>query len=182
MVSLERRAALCFVVLAILWLGFSALPVSPASALDWPMFHHDLERTGVTPEHVTPPLALLWNSTIGYGVLSCPAVSGGLVYIGSYDYNVSALNATTGEKIWNYPTSGQVISSPAVSGGVVYIGSSYNDHHVYALNATTGAQIWNYTTGSNVWSSPAVCGGVVYVGSVDSRVYALNATTGAQIW
>jgi hypothetical protein len=111
---------------------------------------------------------------------SSPAVADGVVYVGSDDYNVYALNATTGTKIWNYPTGSTMYSSPAVADGVVYVGS--DDYNVYALNATTGTKIWNYPTGSTMYSSPAVADGVVYVGSDDYNVYALNATTGTKIW
>ena len=71
-------------------------------------------------------------------MLSSPAVANGVVYVGSDDHNVYALNATTGAKLWNYTTGGYVLSSPAVVNGVVYVGS--DDDNVYALNATTGAK------------------------------------------
>lgn len=129
---------------------------------------------------------------------SSPAVANGIVYIGSDDGNVYALNALTGVKIWNYTTSkqplysfgNQVTSSPAVSNGIVYVGSVGGN--VYALNASTGAEIWSYYTHPDrlygggyfhgVQASPAVADGVVYVGSVDGNMYALNASTGKQIW
>ena len=110
----------------------------------------------------------------------------GAVYIGSYDGNVYALNATTGTKLWNYSidssiesSPGSIYSSPAVVDGVVYIGSYDGD--VYALNATSGAKLWNYPTGKGIESSPAVLDGVVYVAS-DFVVYALNSSTGSEIW
>ena len=109
---------------------------------------------------------------------SSPAVVNSIVYIGSDDYNVYALNATTGSKIWSFGTGYYVDSCPAVANGVVYIGSE--DYNVYALNATSGSKIWSYPTSSQVESSPAVADGVVYVGSDDNNVYALNATTGTQ--
>ena len=48
--------------------------------------------------------AKLWNYTTGGVVFSSPAVVGGVVYIGSTDNNVYALNATDGAKLWNYTT------------------------------------------------------------------------------
>jgi outer membrane protein assembly factor BamB len=128
----------------------------------------------------------MWSyQTLG-AVQTSPAVSGGLVYVGSCDGGVYALNASTGSLVWKYQTWSSerhwpgVISSPAVSGGLVYVGSC--DDNVYALNASTGSLVWKYTTGFWVESSPAVSGGVVYVGSDDGDVYALNATTGALLW
>jgi outer membrane protein assembly factor BamB len=104
-------------------------------------------------------------------VESSPAVANGVVYVGSNDNNLYALNATTGANLWSYTPVG---SSPAVANGVVYVGS--NDNNLYALNATTGAKVWNYTTGGSVYSSPAVANGVVYVGSQDHNLYALGTT------
>jgi outer membrane protein assembly factor BamB len=121
-----------------------------------------------------------WSFTTGAAVESSPAVANGVVYVGSYDGNVYALNATTGAKLWSFTTADYVLSSPAVANGVVYVGS--DDSNVYALNASTGAKLWSFTTGSGVLSSPAVANGVVYVGSYDGNVYALNATTGAKLW
>ena len=91
-------------------------------------------------------------------------VSNGIVYVGSNDNKLYALNATNGAVIWNFTTGGYVISSPSISNGIVYFGSY--DHKVYAVDAQTGTEKWNYTTGSVVESSPVVGDGNVYVGSL----------------
>jgi len=87
---------------------------------------------------------LKWSYATEGAVWSSPAVSNGIVYIGSSDHNVYALNATTGAKIWNYTTGDQVGASPAIANGVVYIGSWSNN--VSALDARTGVMMWSYTT------------------------------------
>ena len=123
----------------------------------------------------------IWRYRTGFNVRSSPAVSDGVVYIGSRDHAIYALNASTGDLIWNYITEGEeVASSPAFSVGVVYVGSL--DHILYALNASTGVLLWNYTTGDLIYSSPTFSGGVVYVGSWDHNLYALNASTGVLLW
>jgi hypothetical protein len=144
----------------------------------------------------------VWKYATGSYVGSSPAVASGVVYVGSYDDNVYALNAATGALVWKYATGSYVGSSPAVASGVVYVGS-YDDN-VYAFSSstdwpmfhhdllhsgyststapTTNQTLWTYTTGSLVFSSPAVVGGVVYVGSYDNKTYALNASTGALVW
>ena len=63
---------------------------------------------------------------------SSPAVANGVVYVGSIDDNVYALNAATGAKLWGYTTGSYVDSSPAVANGVVYVGSY--DHNLYAFH------------------------------------------------
>jgi len=122
--------------------------------------------------------AKLWEHRLESRVESSPAVSDGVVYVGSSFANFYALDALTGNEIWSYPIMAR--SSPAVVDGRVFVGSL--DYNVYALNASTGAKIWNYTTGYVVDSSPAVAGGVVYIGSGDGNLYALNASSGAKLW
>jgi len=78
----------------------------------------------------------LWRYRTGFYVYSSPAVANGVVYVGSTDNNIYALNAGTGALLWKY-TTGAVQSSPAVANGVVYVASE--DYNVYALNASTGA-------------------------------------------
>jgi PQQ-like domain len=108
---------------------------------------------------------------------SSPAVVNGVVYVGSYDKNLYALNATTGTLLWKYTTGSYIeLSSPAVANGVVYFGSS--DNNLYALNAGTGVLLWQYTTGGIITCSPAVANGVVYIGSFDGNLYAFDLTGG----
>jgi hypothetical protein len=71
-------------------------------------------------------------------VESSPAVANGIVYVGSDDNNLYALNASAGTTIWTYGTTGLIDSSPAIANGVVYVGSE--DDSVYAFGAITVAQ------------------------------------------
>ena len=68
-----------------------------------------------------------WSYATGDAVGSSPTVSsdGSVLYIGSYDKNVYAINTTDGSKKWSYATGGEVHSSPTLSsdGSVLYIGS-----------------------------------------------------------
>jgi outer membrane protein assembly factor BamB len=56
-----------------------------------------------------------------------------VVYFGSVDGAVYALEAGTGKLRWRYQTDGPVASSPVVADGVVYVGSL--DGCLYALRA-----------------------------------------------
>ena len=103
-------------------------------------------------------------------------MANGVVYVGSYDDNVYALNASTGALLWKYTTGYDVESSPAVANGVVYVGSV--DHKVYALDASTGTKLGSYRAGDSVDSSPVVVNGLVYVGSEDGNVYAFGLPKG----
>jgi outer membrane protein assembly factor BamB len=78
-------------------------------------------------------LSLLWSFATGEPVDSSPAVANGVVYVGSNDKNVYALNASTGAKLWSYTTGGAVSSSPAVANGVVYVGSFNGKVYAFGL-------------------------------------------------
>lgn len=120
--------------------------------------------------------------------LSSPTIADGVVYIGSGDQHVYALDAATGARRWAFATGDVIHSAPAVSGGVVYIGSW--DRNLYALDAATGRERWRYTTGNDtliynqigIASSPAVVDGVVLVGGRDGHFHAVDAATGALKW
>jgi eukaryotic-like serine/threonine-protein kinase len=120
--------------------------------------------------------------------LSSPVVSNGLIYFGSGDANIYALDVSTGARKWKFKAGDVVHASPALENGTLYVGSW--DSYFYALDAATGKEKWRFKTGEDpdihnqqgIQSSAAVANGVVYFGCRDSKFYALDATTGKQLW
>jgi outer membrane protein assembly factor BamB len=126
------------------------------------------------------PTGPIWTFETGNEVYSSPAVVGGVVYIGSMDQNLYAIDAATGAERWRHAAGGAVSSSPAVADGVVYFGC--NDGRLYAIDAVSGERRWTFQTGAIIHSSPAVDRGVVYVGSRDNNVYAVDTLTAEERW
>jgi len=152
---------------------------------DWNKFHFDRRNSGYNRfENVLGPsnvanLGVTWSRKVGKtDNYSSPAVAEGVVYVGTTNGHLYALNASTGAVKWSRALG--ISSSPTVADGAVYVGSW--DQSVYALDASTGAIKWSYLTGGGVVSSPAVANGLVYVGSNDTKVYALRAASGALKW
>jgi outer membrane protein assembly factor BamB len=117
----------------------------------------------------------------GYDYMSSAAsVSNGIVYIGSADKNLYAIDAASGKQKWQFETKGLIRSTPAVSNGKVFFGSY--DHFVYALDATTGSLGWKVDTKREVVSSPLVVDGTVYLGGRCSDLFAFDAATGNVKW
>jgi len=153
-------------------------------------FRSDLNNTGVYDDWGRRPVPdLLWQYTTGAPVTSSPAVVDGIVYIGSRDRNLYALDAATGALLWKYDTMERndiVSSSPAVSNGVVYIGGLKTKIH--AIDALNGDFLWNYklpirtTVRSGLSSSAAVANGVVYIGNMDGSLYAFEEESGDLLW
>jgi len=120
--------------------------------------------------------------------LSSPVIAGGVVYFGSGDHNVYALDAATGKEKWRFRTGNVVHASPAVANGILYIGSW--DRNLYALSAKDGREIWRFQTGNDttiynqvgIASSASIADGVVFFGCRDGHFYAVDARTGKQKW
>lgn len=156
---------------------------------DWGEFRFDDSHSGYNPyENVLKPgnvsrLELDWTRGMGF-IEASPTVVGGIVYQGSGDNKLYALDATTGTLVWTFQTSSDVQSSAAVEAGVVYVGGSSDWPHgnVYAIDASTGALLWTYQSPKSIESSVVVADGIVYAGSHDGHVYALDASTGTLVW
>ncbi|HUT67064.1 MAG TPA: PQQ-binding-like beta-propeller repeat protein [Dehalococcoidales bacterium] len=193
---LKRRriiwlSTLGFILLVIIFLclyqftdvifGLSEEVESAPQSGDWTMFRRDLEHTGsINPDGNLPQGTLQWTFSTGGAIHSSPAVVDGVVYFGSRDSYIYALDAATGEELWSFKTGSWVESSPVVVNGVVYCGS--NDGDLYALNAATGTKLWSFEAEYAIRSSPAVANGVVYFGSDDYYVYAVDIATGKGLW
>jgi outer membrane protein assembly factor BamB len=155
---------------------------------NWSQFHFAPNHEGLNPyENVLNPstvrnLDLKWRFGTGLRVFSSPAVADGVLYVGSEDHFLYALNASTGAKLWSYGTGGYQYSSPAVMDGVVYFCSYNGGDAVYALNASTGVPLWSHSMTYPL--DPTVANGVVYItsGYNSITVSALNASTGAVLW
>lgn len=146
-------------------------------------------KTGALPHLSTDTAAIgrggdaakcLWSFECEDEVRGTPTYSTGVVYVGSYDNNLYALNAATGEFIWKYPTEGGVVSKPAVLEGNVYFGSE--DKRLYVVSARSGKIVWTYYTEGPVRSSPVLAEGHIFVGSDDGNLHAINAMAGRRAW
>ncbi len=86
----------------------------------WPTFHHDLTHSGYSNSPAPTTNHILWNYTTGGYVWRSFAIVNGIVYFGSNDMNLYALNASTGTLAWKYKT-GNAVNSPTVADGIVYV-------------------------------------------------------------
>src|SRR5438876_5270461 len=125
----------------------------------------------------------LWSYLAGAGVFSSPTVSGGVVYFGSTDGYLRAMDVRTGAQVWFDYLRDPIVGSPALVDRVLYVATRLR-RWIFALDAATGAIVWerklNAPTGAV--SSPIVAGGSVYVLTDDGTMLALDAATGGLRW
>jgi len=144
------------------------------------MLRRDSGFTGSDGSSVNAPLEKAWEFKAGGDIESSPAVAYGLVFFGSKDKKVYALDAIKGQIKWIFKTNKAVTSTPVVEDGVVYVASE--DKNLYALNADTGKKIWEFSTGEAICSTPAVGYGLVFFGCKNENIYALDVKTGKIKW
>lgn len=149
-----------------------------------------------------------WAFKTNGKIFSSPIVHDGIVYVGSEDGNLYAIEEKTGKTHWIFKTGGALHSSPAIFNNTAYIGSF--DGYYYAINIKTGHLKWKFKTGGEKWSGEIGFLGLkpadqymddlwdfflsspvihpdkqnpsVFFGSSDGNVYALNANTGDLKW
>ncbi|MBT6156289.1 MAG: PQQ-binding-like beta-propeller repeat protein [Planctomycetaceae bacterium] len=111
-------------------------------ASDWPLYRHDLSRSGFTKTNVSAKLETAWDIKLG-GRLTSPVIADGKVYVAQIDaHTITALNESSGQIDWRYTVGGRVDSPPSIVDGRVLFGSA--DGSVYCLRAADGELIWRY--------------------------------------
>ena len=163
------------------------------------MFRGNPRHTGVYGTGAMPTgsieLVYKWRFETGGKVRSTPAVSDGVVFVGSDDANLYAIDATSGRERWRVATGGKMSSSPAVVGNaVLFVGG---DGHLHSVRAEDGKPLWTFACQASLAfaftpgdprlfdyyaSSPTVKDGVAYFGSGDGHVYAVDAGKGTLLW
>jgi outer membrane protein assembly factor BamB len=149
-----------------------------------------------------------WKFKTEGKIFSSPALVNGVVYVGSEDGYLYAINAGTGMLKWKFKTGGPLHSSPRIYQTTVYVGSF--DGFYYAIDTDSGREKWKVKTNGERWmggkgylgmkptdqymsdpwefflSSANIESGsngtTVYFGSSDGNLYAVDALSGKVKW
>jgi outer membrane protein assembly factor BamB len=169
---------------------------------DWPMYRHDIARSGATLSTILPRLTAAWKTHVGGKLTQC-AVVGDTVLVASADaHTLHALDADSGRTVWSYVAGGRIDSTPTVADGRVLFGS--HDGRVYCLRAADGELAWTFRAAPTdvrltamgqlespwpVLGSVLVHRGVAYVAAGRSSfldggmyLYGLDVKTGAVLY
>ncbi|MBN2271741.1 MAG: PQQ-binding-like beta-propeller repeat protein, partial [Sedimentisphaerales bacterium] len=152
----------------------------------WPMFRGGQGLLGRAAGDLADSVELAWKFKTSDQIKSSPAINSGIVYIGSSDANVYAIDLESGEQIWQYHTSDAVEAAPLVLGGSVYVGAL--DGFLFAIDANSGSFKWKYETDSQIagavnWTrSPDGRDLWILVGSHDNYLHCLNSADGKVVW
>jgi len=150
-------------------IGAAPTGVAPAAAVG-------AAKAAAPTGEVTP----VWVFKCEDEIRGNPLVINNVVYVGVYDNNLYAVNATEGKLLWKYATDGGLPGSPAIHQDLLFIGSE--DKRLHAISAKSGKIQWTYYTEGPVRSSPRVAEGHIFIGSDDAHLHAVNLSTGRRAW
>ncbi|MHB8381516.1 MAG: outer membrane protein assembly factor BamB family protein [Candidatus Binataceae bacterium] len=192
---------------------------------DWVTFASSPDRNAFvkTDAAGNPPLIANWNfaedgalkldalplngdlKTTAYtlGMPVGPSLSHGLVYAGSDNGYVYAVNAASGKIAWSHYLWNMAMANPLVVGDTVYVttGNAYFNfgetlkfargqravrgpglNGLYALDRRTGHERWHFYTAGENMPTPTYANGTVFFASGDGNLYAVDASTEKLRW
>jgi len=125
---------------------------------------------------------LKWTfETLG-AIASTPLYADGVLYFGSSDGKLYALNGASGEQKWAFDADSWMWGTPLLDRSTLFVGSL--DNRVFALDAASGKALWAEParTLGPVSATPVKVAGLLAVADQEGRVYGLDPATGEQKW
>ncbi len=124
-----------------------------------------------------------------------------MVYQGSGDGNLYALDSATGELLWAVDfitdapqdppgflgsnarfSNTKARPSALASDGETLFLSVFDQSRIVAFNATTGDELWSFQADGWIFGAAVVTTNHLYFGSQDKRFYCLDKETGRKVW
>ena len=138
------------------------------------------QRTGVydVPSIRDQP-EVKWQTKVSSTWLMPPMLADGMLYTGSGDGVLYALNAETGEIMWSAEGFEALESTGAIAGEIIVTGGF--SRLVRAFDRQNGNVLWTYRSGYPVQGSPLIVEDRVFI-ATDHAVYAMALQTGELIW
>lgn len=121
-----------------------------------------------------------WSKDYNVSLFSRPIADGdGVIYIGTKDSTLLAVNPGDGSIAWTYTADGEVAAGPVLaSDGTIIAGTLSGT--LFAVTKT-GAQVWTYATGNEITVAPATVNNLALVASGSGYLNAVDLT-GALQW
>jgi outer membrane protein assembly factor BamB len=128
---------------------------------------------------------VVWKRKLG-SVSSRPVLGPDLLYVGTDDGHLVALDPMDGGEKWRYATRGPILEPPVLSGDLVILSNEADQ--VYALDQASGKFRWVYKSETpeeftlRGHAGVAVDGDLVFTGFANGTLVALRQATGSVAW
>jgi len=157
-----------FFAMVLLLVGFASL-----DAADWPVFRGNASQSGVATSKLPDKLAIVWQFKAGRNgaIEGAPAIADGVVYVGSFDEHLYAIDLESGKQKWKTKLA-PIKGSPSVQKDRVYVGDI--DGKFYCIGAADGRTIWTFEMGAEITSGANFYKDLILIGSHDQTLYAID--------
>jgi eukaryotic-like serine/threonine-protein kinase len=123
------------------------------------------------------------------GLVYAPTVGGeklgAMVYVGSADGGLYAVNAKDGKTVWSFKTEDKILGAPnwvtAPDGKSKWVLAGSYDYKLYCFDAQTGKTNWTFETGNYINGAPAVADGKTVFGGCDALLHVISLKDGQKI-
>lgn len=111
-----------------------------------------------------------------------PALRDGVLYVGSRDYHLYAVDAASGELRWRLREgAGWIIATPLVDADYLYFGAS-DGQRLYAVHRDRGEVRWSVPVQTRIFGTAVRASGLLLVGGFNGKLLALDPVTGETRW
>ncbi|MGH8874804.1 MAG: PQQ-binding-like beta-propeller repeat protein, partial [Acidimicrobiia bacterium] len=147
--------------------------------------------TGVIEAQGVRATDYYWSYQTAGPIDATPLAFGKLLYVGSNDGNLYALDQTTGEVVWALQAQDAIHAAPGLGSAAIgegrapdFVVVASDDGIVRAREAIPefGAVLWSYQAGGRVRGAPLTVEDVVYVATTDGYVHASRGDNGTGLW
>jgi len=117
-------------------------PFTLHSSKDWPMYRHDMLRSGAVQTKLPTHAELCWKKPMGEK-LTQPIIAGNRLFVALKDaHHLVALDVANGQVCWEFGAGARIDSAPSYYQGLLVFGSA--DGRVYCVRASDGALVWRF--------------------------------------
>lgn len=151
----------------------TACPVvwsSEAADSSWLLFRGNPQQSGVARSRLPEKLEVLWKFTAEDSFENAVAVDKGVVFAGSMDEHLYALDLSSGKQRWKLKVA-PFKAPPSVNKGFVYIGDL--DGNLHCIDAIRGTKKWSFETGAEVGGANFQGDSILFT-SHDEHLYCLT--------
>ena len=150
---------------------------TPSPFRDVTSYRTDPERSGIQPGPGPGDApVLIWSRKAAGPIQFNPVLANGILYVGSDDGHLYALEAATGAMRWAFDAGVAVRGSAVIDAGLIAVTDANSVLHV--VDAATGRQRWEI---GGILDVGDVSDGVIYAAG-DDGVHGFDLQTGAERW
>jgi outer membrane protein assembly factor BamB len=122
-----------------------------------------------------------WKFTAKAALWAQPVTDGKVIYLGSMDHSLYALQPQDGKQIWATDLGAAIEAAPLLdSNGILYVGTLGNE--ILAVQGSSGRILWRTAITGAIWSPVVLQDGILYTGDLSGTIYAIAANTGNITW